>query len=124
MTICAPALRTKCVPICTADLIIGTIENTDTELYVYIKDLTTGRTEILNAESDSDGLVILDISAYTFSDNHSYEMWITLSYANVYDKIDVTIGDEVTDTLAPCFVDIESPSGAYVFGSQTLEVLE
>lgn len=121
MSICTPNLSTKCIPICTAYLIIGTIPNLDTPVNVYIKDITTGRIETLQELSDDVGQVEIDISDYTFSDNHSYELWITTASGGINDKLYITIGESSSLTVALCFEDAPGAGWyGYSFSEETL----
>lgn len=122
MSICEPALKTKCIPICTQELRIGLIETGDIDVNVFIKDITTGRIEMFQTTSDNSGVVLIDISEHTFSDNHTYEIWATLSDQPVESKLAITIEDESSLSVALCFLDITTTDGPYVFTSTFLEL--
>ena len=122
MTICIPSLKTKCIPLCLTDLIIGAIGIKNKAVHVYIKDLTTGRTEMFPSLSEADGYVVIDISAATFSDNHTYELWITLATANINDKQNITVDASTDTTLSLCFEDVEFAGAMYHYSNQSLEV--
>lgn len=121
MTICSPSIPTKCIPLCISSINIGAIEDTDTAVFVYIKDITTGRIELIRVTSDSEGMVVITTTDYTFSDIHSYELWITLASASINDKVNITIDDTTDTTFGLCFEDIASLSGYYP-GDIELEV--
>ena len=100
MTVCIPSLQTKKIPECVLDLEIGTIPDNNTNVNIFIQDITTGARFIEQETSDGAGLVSVDLSAYEFSEAHSYELWITKQSEGIDDKLDITIGTETEKTIA------------------------
>lgn len=119
MSVCNPCLKAKALPNCTQELAIGTISEINSSVTVYIQDITTGQIMLLPATSDGDGLVTVDISEKKFFDNHAYELWITDSGADYKDKMDITVGSTIKDTVCLLFEGVVSVSGeAELFVSQ------
>lgn len=127
--ICSPALKTKTIPTCTQELVVGTIADVSSALVVAIKDITTERLEIIQGESDGDGLVTIDISGYHFAPNHAYELWIFLAGSNLNDKKLITVegGDcdsQDSELIGLSFTDTyENTEEQFVVTSQTLEIV-
>lgn len=124
MTICAPATQTRCIPSCTSNLNIGTLEGLDTApVNVYIKNLTTGRLTLINLEVSVDGEVIIeDLAEYGFSENHVHQLWITEQNENIDEKLTFTVSDDggsgtETQLAQLCFID-----SAPMIDTQTLKV--
>ncbi len=82
------------IPQCVEDITIGAIADLTTDVYVFVKNLTTGYLHQQEAVSDGAGLVILDstlpdISFY--NENHFYELWITKQSETINDKLPITV---------------------------------
>lgn len=99
MSVCNDCTGTKKIARCTTNLIIGTISNINTAVYVYIKDNTLDDRIIRYAITSSGaGLITIPITPQRFSEDHTYEIWVTLTTAsNIETKLDITIGT-VTNT--------------------------
>jgi hypothetical protein len=121
MTICTPALPTKKIPLCILTLIIGKISSANANVNIFIVDITTGRRFILQSTSDGAGLVSVDLTAIEFSEEHTYELWITLQSANPEDKEDITIDTETATTVALGFLSLFTEGGDCFPADGTLE---
>lgn len=97
MSICISSLKTKPIPVCISILTVGEINDSAQNVFVFIKDITTGRIETNESTSDLNGIVSIDASDYPFLDSHSYELWIT-KQSKPYYNLDITI-DGATDTI-------------------------
>lgn len=77
------------LPLCANAILIGNIDDPDTEVLVYFLDTITGRVEVVEAESDEDGDVLADVEAIKdfFSPNLLYEVKILTSLVNTCDVI-------------------------------------
>ena len=126
--ICSPALATKKIPTCTELLNIGYITDTSAALAVTIKDITTGRIEIIQGMSDNTGLVVIDLSDHKFSANHSYELFIFLAGGNYEDRQDIIVDGIqpycTADLVQLDFEDVyENTDEQFSITSQTLECI-
>lgn len=125
---CLICQRTKPIPICNANLIIGNIGLNNTAVYIYVQDLSTGATHRQSATSSGAGLVTLSMALPVgfYSPDHTYELWITLQSAtNILDRKDITIGVEVNNCLNPIFqniVDANNINISYTTQTIALEI--
>lgn len=91
------------IPKCTTTLTLGTITSFTTAVYVIIKNIATGRTQIQSFTTDGAGSVDLDMTdpaKQFFGGNQQYEVHVSLQSAdNINDKETLTI-NTVADT---CF---------------------
>ncbi len=106
MSVCDPCLKTELVPKCLTNLIIGTISSLNTAVFVYIRDLTTGKLLRFSEVSSGAGQVTvtgLDTEP-DFMPDHSYEMWITLQTAiSIEDRETITVTSSLGDVTGTCF---------------------
>ncbi len=86
------------IPECTESLLLGTIEP-DTEVYIYVKNISNRYIHSEATTSDEDGYLTLDLEqpdpTYYNSDS-SYEVWATLRTDNV--RLSITYAYGLTDT--------------------------
>jgi hypothetical protein len=86
------------IPECTDNILLGTIEP-DTEVYIYVKNLSSGYVHREETTSDEDGYLTLDLTepdpTYYNSDSH-YEVWATLRTDNV--RLDITYAYGLIDS--------------------------
>jgi len=95
MSVCSDCTHTRPIARCITNLIIGTVAQVSTALFVYIKDLTTDREIRYAVTSSAAGLVTLPITPQKFSEDHSYELRITRAdAANINENIAVVIDGE------------------------------
>lgn len=91
MSICNPCTPVNTIPSCVTNIIIGTIASVSTAVYVYIKNISTGKVTRISATSSIAGLVTAVLGDFIPMDNCSYEIWVTLATADIDTKLNVTI---------------------------------
>lgn len=122
---CPTCTETKPIPKCADSLVIGAIANDLTNVYVYIKNLTTGRIQRADEVSDLSGQVSLDLTdpdKEFYSQNFVYELWITLRTTDVNQKLDITIGYTTTDCFTIRFKEIYDALDLAIFTEHDLEI--
>mgnify|MGYP001389405015 CR=1 FL=1 len=128
MSVCTPCQRTSLIPKCAQRIKIGNIALDNTEVSIYIKDISTGKTTQIQELSDGNGDVSFDNDC-GFMPSHSYELSITLLDDNIDDPLEITmtnddypvIGDTYT-CLALRFINIQDCDGNQVeFANYTIE---
>lgn len=89
---------TKCIPNCFDLLVVGTIAATDTDVDLYVKDVTLGRTYKYEETSSSYGQVSWNKDGFpALVPTHHYELWVTLRDAGISANETITIdATEVT----------------------------
>lgn len=100
MSVCNSCIKTPPVARCLTNLIIGTIPNLLTAVYVYVKNVTLDNRIIrYSVTSDPAGIVTIPITPQRFSEDHAYEIHITLTTADNIneDRLAITIGDKTAD---------------------------
>lgn len=121
MSICDPCLRAKPLPNCIQELTIGTLSLLNSNVSVYIQDVTTGQITLLSGTTNGAGELSVDISGKKFMDTHSYDLWVTDSGADFEDRLDITIGSSVNNTVCLRFESVVSVEGeSEMFVSQTI----
>lgn len=121
---CNCCQQTKPIANCVTTIVIGTISNLSTAVYVYFKNKSTDKVFRFSATSSGAGVVSITVGSQKFTNNHAYECWVTLASAtNLEDKLPVTISGMTgtfTCFLVP-FYHIQDNSNAPVsYSSQTL----
>lgn len=108
MTVCNPCLTTDIIPVCVTSLVVGSISSLNTDVFVYVKDITTSK--VVRFEETTDGAGLITITGLDtepdFMPNHSYELWVTLATAtSIDDREDITVPNAGTTTecIALCF---------------------
>ena len=93
-------------------------------MYVYVKNLTTERDIRYSVTSSAAGLITIPITPQRFSEDHSYEISVTLTTAaGVENKQNITIGGEVSDCVAVRFETIWANNNTIAtYTNQTLSV--
>jgi hypothetical protein len=117
--ICATTLKTKPIPTCLGELTIGVIADVSTAVNVHLHDVTTGRTEIFQETSDGAGIVKVDLTDKDFSDNHSYQIWITAAASSV--KTTITIGSKSSEIVELNFQYSKDGDSVFIEPQVTLE---
>lgn len=122
---CNCCQQTKPISNCVTTIVIGTITNLSTAVYVYFKNKSTDKIFRFSATSSGAGLVSITVGNQKFTNNHAYECWITLASAtNLEEKLPVTISGMTgtyTCFLVP-FYHVQDNSNAPVsYSSQTLK---
>jgi hypothetical protein len=112
---CTTCNRAKPLPTCITNLTIGTLA-ADTDYYVYIKRLSNGTLKRVSAISDSEGLLIADISDLDefLSPGSDFELWVTLQSAeNINDREVISIGATDSECLLLTFEAIKVAANIY-----------
>ena len=119
--------KIKDLPTCINELIIGEITPISQDVYVFIKNTTLNQTTRLTGDSDADGLVTVDLADLPvnfFSENYTYEIYITVLSAGPSDKETLTI-DTTSDTCVMVrFYRIENESIESVYYSTIVAQLQ
>lgn len=132
MSVCAPCQKTKPIPKCVVNLLIGGIAFIDTVVTVYFKDISTGKLTGIITEVGGDGSVFLENLDCGFMPDHSYEVWVTFAGNNIEDRLTLTISDDYYPTigrehecLAVRFIDAVDCAGEQIdFTTYTIEIAE
>lgn len=83
---CSTCLQTKPIPMCVSAIIIGQISAINTDVVVKLKNESTQRIDTINATSDNDGVVTVDVSGIEFMENHyTVSVHPAADYSNDYD---------------------------------------
>lgn len=124
MSVCTDCIKSKPIARCLTNLVVGTISSLNTAVYVYITDLTTERTIRYSVTSSAAGLITVPITPQRFSEDHSYEIHVTLTTAaGVDNKQNITVSGEVSDCVAVRFETIwDNNNDIATYASQTLSV--
>jgi hypothetical protein len=83
---------------CTESLVLGTIDP-DTEIYIYVKNISNGYVHRQEITSDAEGEITLDLTAPDptfYNSDSSYEVWATLRTDSV--KLDILYAYGLVDT--------------------------
>ena len=122
MSVCSPCTPIKILPDCVDAIVIGTMPAINNPYFIYIKDITTGRTERYSETSDGAALLTIPITKM-FSPAHAYEIWVTTNFGSIEDKIAIQI-QGVTGTVDCAALKFESSYSAGVkntFAKVTME---
>src|SRR3990172_10114696 len=105
MSVCTPCIKPKPIARCITNLIIGNISSLNIAVKVYIADKTLDDRIIeYSVTSSAAGLITIPITPQRFSEDHSYEISVTLTTAaGVENKQNITIGGEVSDCVSVRF---------------------
>jgi len=90
MSLCSPCQSIKVLPDCLENIVVGTMPAANNPYYIYLKDITTGRTERYSATSDGAALLTVAVTQM-LSQNHAYELWVTANFGSIEDKIDIAV---------------------------------
>lgn len=115
MSVCNPCIKTKTLPNCLSQLVIGTIALISQSVKVYIQDIATGALMVLDGTSDGDGLVTVEFedSKYFF-ENHPYELWITDIGADIGAFETITFDGASSNTVCMRFHSVKGEDGDIV----------
>lgn len=119
---CSTCTKVKTIPQCVSEITIGTIADLDTDVYVYFKNLATGRTQQYEAVSDGAGLVTLDTSEITFMDGVLYEVWIVPQIDVFADRTEITIEGVEYDCFQVVFSRVYDDSVFAAASSETFVI--
>lgn len=100
------------------NVIIGTIADVNTAVYIYTQNTTTKRIERQAVTSDGAGAVVLDMQSpdpYFYQANVEFNIWITLaSAANMYVTEEITIDTIEYDCLLVEFERVVAGDNIYI----------
>lgn len=125
MSACSDCTKPKPIARCITNLIVGTISSINTSVKVYIADKTLDDRVIeYTVTTSAAGLITIPITPQRFSEDHSYELWVTLATAgNINDKQNITIGGDVSDCVLLQFQTIwDNDNAIQTFTNQTLSL--
>ena len=119
---CTPA---KNLRICGEDITIGTISSSNTDVYIYVRDIITGKIYRQETTSDGDGVVTLamDDNNRFFQPIRTYEIWVTLTdAASQEDTETLTIHGGEYDCIQAEFERITDADGNTIADSTLQEI--
>jgi len=93
---CNTCQLTKSIPVCTDELVLGTITS-NTDVYIFVINHSTGYTHRQEATSGNYGELRLNMSLPDpsfYNPDSAYELWATLTTTSQGERLDITI-DEV-----------------------------
>jgi hypothetical protein len=93
---CNSCQSTKSIPQCTGQVVIGTY-TANTDIFIFVKNNTTGYIHRQESTTDSDGKVLLDLSfpdPSFYNHDNTYELWINEPGSSQNIQASVSIGDE------------------------------
>ena len=122
MSVCNDCTKTQPIARCITNLIVGTITSLNTAVMVYIKDISTERTIEYSVTTSGTGLITIPITPQRFSEDHAYELHVTLASAvNISVKENITIGGDVDNCVNLRFKTIWDNNNAIAtYANQTL----
>ena len=74
-------LKSNNIIVCPDTLYVGSVSHLNTDVVVYIRNITTGRIKKYESTSSAGGRVTIDTSSTVFNEGHSYEVKIVLATA-------------------------------------------
>lgn len=124
MSICTDCTHAKPIARCITNLIVGTISSLNTAVYVYITNLTTEREIRYSVTTSAAGLITIPITPQRFSEDHSYELHVTLTTAaGINNKQNITISGQLSDCVSLRFETIWANDNTIaIYTNQTLSV--
>ena len=111
---CTLCKFTKTYPLCITNLTLGTVTNLNTDHFIYIKNLATGRIVRLAATSDGAGLLTVDVSNEELMHNEGYEIWATLQTVDKNQMEELTLSDSTADCLYIRGEDLHDTNGVLI----------
>lgn len=105
---CLDCEKSNLVPVCTTNLTLGVITDTDTDVDIYVRNVTLNQLHIFEVDandvqiaSDANGYVVLPMSTKNiWNPSHYYEVWITKTSAtHIEDRETISIGQVDTDCI-------------------------
>lgn len=97
-SICDSPLIAAPIPLCTTNLVVGTVTSASTAVFVYIQSVATGELTRYSVTSNGAGLVTIPITKNNMRDS-TYSLWITLASAgSMEDREDITVSGTPTAT--------------------------
>lgn len=124
MSFCLPCVFTKDLANCATSIIVGTIANLATDVYVYIENKATGTISRFSATSSGGGVVTVTRGGFIFMTETAYEVWITLANAvNIENRVAFTIAGKSTADFCVVtnFVYVSTDTGTIpTYATQTI----
>lgn len=103
---CETYIRTRPVPSCSTSLVIGTVDENNAELIIYIEKQNGKRTAQETTTSAS-GVVTLDLTDPSSTFYNEFEGLYKVQVGEDYETpLDITIGTETGKTVGISFVNI------------------
>ena len=102
---CNTCQLTKPIPTCTESLVLGTIAS-DTDVYIFVKNHSSGYIHRQEATSTLYGTLALDMSLPDpsfYNQDSNYEVWVTLQTVSPNDRLDITIDSVTYDCFSLSF---------------------
>lgn len=125
MSSCLPCLQACSVPLCTDEIIIGTIADVNTDIYILVHNKTTGRKQYISSQSDGAGVVTLVTDGLGLMAGHSYEISVIPRPGSPCDKKTIEIGTSSGTCISLILEDAKDSDGCPVtFTSVELEISE
>jgi len=109
---CTTCQLTQEIPLCTDALTIGQTDFKSTNVYIFIEHKPSGRIERQDAVTDSDGVVVLDMTLPVdfYTSGPKYELWVTLRDTNTTERLPIWIAGEFFEcfelTVSTIFNDV------------------
>ncbi len=110
---CPDCTKTLLIPACTDTIVLGTIPDVSQNIYIFANNVTTGRQERQDAVTNADGVVTMDLSIPSedfYSENHRFEVYITLRDTNNTERLAITVGEDTFECFTLNFEKIQGAS--------------
>lgn len=121
---CTNCIEAKPIPVCTGELIIGTVETTE-EVYVFVQNIATGYVHTETAiPSEYDSTISIDMGLpYPdfYSANIYYKLWVSET-SDGNDVIPFTIDGEEYECLTLLFQKLHTDDEINHLDSVTIKV--
>lgn len=89
MSTCTQCFNSGIVPVCTSEIVFGTIVTESTTVTVYLKNTATTRINQFVGDVDESGIVTL--SGINLSNNLGYEIWATEDGESISSRLEITV---------------------------------
>lgn len=103
MVLCLTCQKTKVLPRCSTLLTIGRINHISQDIFIFIKNVTTGYPIRQSRTSSVAGVVTIDMADPAknfFSQNHTYEVWVTFQDTTIEERLPIELGGSTSE----CFI--------------------
>lgn len=122
---CTNCTEAKPIPVCSGELLIGTVETEMSEVYVFVQNIATGYIAIHTATpSEYDSSISIDLSnPYPdyYSPNFYFKLWVS-EWEDGRDVLPVTIDEVEYECFTIVFQPIYSEDSAVKLDNVTLSV--
>lgn len=127
---CSSCTPVKPIASCLTTMIIGDGGGAyaNALIYVYIRNVTTGKNIRLSSQCTAAGIIQPNVSSISFLPNQSYEIWVTTqAAASVTDYLPFKIDGDPVDTyscIALRFFSVSGPNNLTAqFATQTISLV-